>query len=339
MTEPLPRIGVVIIGINVSRYLKMCINSVQTCDYPKDLLDIVYVDGGSTDGSQEIAEEIEGVRLIRLDHPHPTPGRGRNAGWRLLSTPLIQFMDADTTLEPGWFKAALPHLADDTPCVCGFRREREPKRNRYHLLTEMEWRYEEGPCRYFGGEVLIYRYALEETEGFDAKLVAGEDPELSRRIRRKSWEILRIAVPMSTHDINMSTFRQYLKRAYRSGHAYAEIGLRFAASPDKLWLRELFRVTARGGLPPLLLTGGLLSGYPVTGLLLALIIAARPFYSMRPIVRTFACSRSQAFLYAAHSAFVVFPQFAGVLRYLAGRVSKRPLHNRIANAPTSRSSR
>ncbi|BCS95191.1 hypothetical protein DSLASN_08230 [Desulfoluna limicola] len=339
MTEPLPRIGVVIIGINVARYLKMCINSVLTCDYPREHLDIVYVDGGSTDGSPEIAEEIQGVRVIRLDHPHPTPGRGRNAGWRLLSTPLIQFMDADTTLEPGWFKAALPHLADDTPCVCGFRREREPNRNRYHMLAEMEWRYEEGPCRYFGGEVLLYRYALEETEGFDTELVAGEDPELSRRIRRKSWEILRIAAPMSTHDINMSTFRQYLKRAYRSGHAYAEIGLRFATSPDPLWLRELLRVTARGGLPLLLIAGGLLAGHPVTGLFLALLIAARPFYSMRPTIQKFACSRSLAVLYAAHSAFVVFPQFAGVLRYLAGRLSNRPLHNRIATAPTSRSSR
>lgn len=327
MTEPLPKIGVVIIGINVARYIEACILSVVACDYPQDHLEIVYVDGGSDDGSPELAEGFNGVRVIRLDHPYPTPGRGRNAGWKALSTPLIQFMDADTTLEPGWFEAALPHLADDTPAICGFRRERHPQRNRYHILTEMEWLYEEGPCRYFGGEVLLYRYCLEETQGFDAELVAGEDPELSRRIRRKGWDIRRISAPMSTHDINMSTFRQYLKRAYRSGHAYAEIGLRFATSPDPLWLRELLRVSVRGGLPLLLMAGGLIAGYPVTGLLLALLMAARPFYSLTPIAQRFACHRSQTLLYACHTAFVVFPQFAGVLRYLIGRITNRPLRN------------
>ncbi|SCY29989.1 glycosyltransferase [Desulfoluna spongiiphila] len=330
MTQPLPKIGVVIIGINVSRYIDGCIRSVLSCDYPGDRLEIVYVDGGSDDGSPELAETFDNVQVIRLDHPHPTPGRGRNAGWRALSTPLIQFMDADTTLEPGWFRAALPNLGDRTPCVCGFRRERHPKRNRYHLLTEMEWGYEEGPCRYFGGEVLLYRYALEETGGFDAHLVAGEDPELSRRIRKTGWEILRLPVPMSTHDINMNTFSQYLKRAYRSGHAYAEIGLKFATTSDPLWLRELLRITVRGGLPPALIGAGLLAGYPLTGLLLALLVAAKPFYALKHTARTFRCSTGQALVYAGHSAFVVFPQFAGVIRYLAGRLLSRPLHNSLS---------
>ncbi|WP_300668238.1 WecB/TagA/CpsF family glycosyltransferase [Desulfoluna sp.] len=333
MTQPLPKIGVVIIGINVARYIEMCLHSVLHGDYPRDRLEIVYVDGGSNDGSIELADAFEDVHVIRLDHPHPTPGRGRNAGWRYLSTPLIQFMDADTTIEPGWFQAALPHLNDNTPAICGFRRERYPTRNRYHLLTEMEWRYEEGPCRYFGGEVLLYRYVLEETGGFDAELVAGEDPELSRSIRRKGWEIRRIAAPMSTHDIHMTTFRQYLKRAYRSGHAYAEIGLRFASSPDPLWLRELIRVTVRGSLPPFLMVLGLITGHPMAGLLIALLIAARPFYTLKLTIQRFGCPRRQALLYAAHSAFVVFPQLAGVLRYLTGRLCNRPLHNKAPRSP------
>ena len=236
-------------------------------------------------------------------------------------------MDADTTIEPGWFHAARLHLADSTPCVCGFRRERHPHRNGYHLLTEMEWQYEEGLCRYFGGEVLLYRYALETTQGFDENLVAGEDPELSRRIRKIGWDIKRIAAPMSVHDIHMTTFSQYLKRAYRSGHAYAEIGIRFAGSSDPLWLWELFRTAARGGLPPILIIGGLFLGHPRIALLLAFLIAFRPFYSIQKIQRRLSCTPELARLYARHTAFVVFPQCAGILRYLVGRIANRPLHN------------
>lgn len=44
-------------------------------------------------------------------------------------------------------------------------RERYPHRNRFHAITDLEWRYETGSCRYFGGDVLIDRNALERTGG------------------------------------------------------------------------------------------------------------------------------------------------------------------------------
>ena len=50
-----PKIGVVIIGINVENYLADCIRSVRSADYPPDRLEVVYVDGGSRDNSLTIA--------------------------------------------------------------------------------------------------------------------------------------------------------------------------------------------------------------------------------------------------------------------------------------------
>ena len=77
--DPLPPIDIVIIGINVERYLYDCITSIRAADYPQELLNIIYVDGGSTDRSVSIGNHA-GIRVIQLDHPSPTPGRGRNAG-------------------------------------------------------------------------------------------------------------------------------------------------------------------------------------------------------------------------------------------------------------------
>ena len=64
MQTTLTEIGVVIIGVNVERYLAQCIRSVRSADYPRELLKIVYVDGGSRDASARIAREIEGVQVI-----------------------------------------------------------------------------------------------------------------------------------------------------------------------------------------------------------------------------------------------------------------------------------
>lgn len=327
MNEPLPVIGVVIIGINVSAYLAGCIASVRAAHYPQERIDIVYVDGGSVDESVRVAHAFDGVQVVELNDPHPTPGRGRNNGWKRLSSPLIQFMDADTILHPDWFKEAVPMIEGRCAAVCGHRREQYPEKNIYHVLTEMEWHYEVGPCRYFGGEVLMKRSVLEATGGFDETLVAGEDPELSYRIRQAGWEIHRLDEAMTRHDINMSTFRQYLKRAYRSGYAYAEIGIRFVRNKEKLWLRELIRVSVKATLPFILVFGGVLAGWVHVGIVLGLLILFRPMLRLRRLKKNFEQSWKYTIAYAFHTALVVFPQFGGVLRFILGKALGKPLQN------------
>jgi len=328
MPATLPEIGVVIIGVNVERYLGDCIRSVHLADYPRELLKIVYVDGGSQDASVRVAREFEGVEVIELKDHHPTPGRGRNAGWKALSTPLIQFMDADTVLHPDWFQRACAVLDDSNTAVCGHRREKYPAKNVYHRFTEMEWHYETGPCRYFGGEVLLRRSVLAATGGFDENLVAGEDPELSYRIRQNGWQILRIDAPMSTHDINMTAFRQYWKRAYRSGYAYAEIALRFIRNPEKMWLKESIRITVKALLPVCLVVAGILTGNTWWGILLGLLILIRPLFNLRRMKHGFQQPWGTVLLYAGHTALVVYPQFGGMMRYFWGRATGRPLQNK-----------
>lgn len=334
MNEHQPEIGVVIIGINVASYIADCIRSVHLADYPQERISVIYVDGGSMDDSIGIAKSFDQVTVVELDDPHPTPGRGRNAGWKALSTPYIQFMDADTIVHPDWFKRSIDRIEGQCVAVCGHRRERYPQKNIFHVLTEMEWHYEMGPCRYFGGEVLLKRTVLEETGGFDENLVAGEDPELSYRIRQNGWEIQRLDLPMTRHDINMRHLRQYIKRAYRSGYAYAEIGLRFMRNTEKMWLKELIRVTAKAMLPILLISGGVMVGWAGTGLFLGLIVLFRPMFSLPRLKRTYGQTWTHTLTYAVHSACVVFPQFFGVLRYLSGKALGRPLKNKGRAAVT-----
>jgi GT2 family glycosyltransferase len=328
MTEPLPRIAVVIIGVNVSSYIRACIESVRAANYPQELLEIIYVDGGSRDDSAERARTCSGVRIIELRDQHPTPGRGRNAGWRVTDAPLIQFLDADTLLDPQWLTIALSYCTGTTGAVCGRRRERFPDKNIFHKLTDAEWHYEYGACRYFGGDVLVRREALEKTGGFDEALVAGEDPELSYRIRHAGWQIIRIDAAMTMHDINMSRLRQYYRRAYRSGYAYAEIGLRFIKHKEKLWLRELARICVRAVLPLALLAAGTFAGSWPAGVVLAALALCRPFLRVRVFKNAFSLTLQEACAYATHASLVIYPQLFGAVRYISGRLFNRPLQNK-----------
>jgi GT2 family glycosyltransferase len=93
--------------------------------------------------------------------------------------------------------------------------------------------------------VLIKRKALEDVDGYDEYLIAGEDPDLSYRIRAKGWSIYRSGKTMAMHDINMNSFFKYLKRAFRGGYAYAEVSYRYIKKSEKMWLRETLRILVR----------------------------------------------------------------------------------------------
>ena len=82
------------------------------------------------------------------------------------------------------------------------------------------------------------RSTLVATGGFDDSLIAGEEPELCRRITGQGSRILHVDRAMTGHDLAITRFAQYWRRATRAGHAFAEVSARFAESAQPFWLAE-----------------------------------------------------------------------------------------------------
>lgn len=262
LESKLADLGLVAIGRNEGERLQRCLDSI-----PQGLSAVVYVDSGSTDGSRERAAE-RGVAVVDLDLARPfTAARARNAGFeRLLEiapgTRAVQFVDGDCSLAPGWLEAGIG-LLDANPdwvAVCGYRREQRPEASIYNLLCDLEWTAA-GPGDVgdfgFGGDVLIRTDALRAVGGYDERLIAGEDPELSARLRWAGGRVMRVDREMTRHDADMHRFRQWWTRCVRAGHAFAEVAARHR---DRgLFRRNLRSIAIWGGLLPALLLGGALA--------------------------------------------------------------------------------
>jgi len=345
---PVPDIDCVLIGINCSGTLGRCIESVRNARYPQEKLHLCYVDGGSTDGSIGIAEQYEGVEVLSITPQHPTPGIGRNTGWKAGSSPLVQFLDSDTVIDPEWFGKAVEAIRrKKVGAVLGTRREMHPERSIYNWLGNLEWNGPAGESACFGGDVLIRRGALEATGGYDEELVGGEDPELSRRIVRAGWTILRLDDPMTGHDLAMTKIHQYVRRAFRSGYGFGAVRHREAALGSTFWLAEYRKITIKGGgfALALLLALPLLSAASTPAVLAAgivllcgttLLLMPRLF-KVGKFMREQRLRRSEARTYAWHCSLVVLPQLAGVIRFHAGRLTGRPLRNRPSRLATGNS--
>lgn len=236
-------IGVVIIGRNEGERLKACLTSLQT--QLDQNIPMVYVDSGSTDGSCDLAHQL-GTAIIELNNQIPyTAARSRNAGlfWLIEHYPdleYIQFIDGDCILESDWISKAIAAIKSDPKIavVCGRRREKYPEASVYNLLADFEWNTPIGEAKACGGDALIRVEALKAVNGYNGALICGEEPEMCIRMRELGWKIMRIDADMTWHDIAMSKFAQWWKRAVRGGWAIAEGFAMHGAPPEKYMVRE-----------------------------------------------------------------------------------------------------
>ncbi len=106
-----PRVSVIILNYNYSRYLPQAIESVLAQDIGQDL-EIVAVDDGSTDDSDIAIRPY----LDRVNWP-PQRNTGQvgafNAGWRSVSGELIALLESDDLWEPSKLRETLVHLNEN----------------------------------------------------------------------------------------------------------------------------------------------------------------------------------------------------------------------------------
>ena len=144
-------------------------------DYPPDAVEIIVVDGGSTDGTPDTVPPD--VALL------PAP-RGRavqmNRGAAVARGDILVFCHADSQLPAGWRKAVIEAL--HRPGVTGgtFQTRILPARGLFHLRNR--WKFPANWRIMFGDQVQFTTRALFEQVGGFPELPLMEDVELSRAL-------------------------------------------------------------------------------------------------------------------------------------------------------------
>jgi glycosyltransferase involved in cell wall biosynthesis len=240
-------LSIVVIGRNEGPRLDRCLQSIRSIRGFTGQLEVIYVDSGSTDGSPALAETL-GAKVIVLDTDRPTAALGRDTGWRSATSAFVLFLDGDTVLHPDFPVKALDAITSDQmiAAVWGHLREIHPERSLYNRVLDLDWIFPVGEIGLCGGNVLMRRRALEVAGGYDTTLIAGEEPELCRRIKAHGYLIFHIDTPMVGHDLAMTRFRQYWKRSVRTGYAYAEVSRRYRNTDDPFWQAERVSNLIRG---------------------------------------------------------------------------------------------
>jgi len=320
-------LGIVVIGRNESERLRQCLSSVlDGARHP-----VVYVDSGSVDDSVAIARAL-GAEVLELDSSRPfSAARARNEGFTHLieshpAIQLVQFIDGDCTLIPGWLDFAANALLADSKraAVIGQLTERDPKATPYNRLCELEWRSPAGDVTNFGGFggiSMIRADVLRTLGGFNPDVIAGEDSELGVRMTLAGYKVTKLDQPMAIHDANIKTFRQWWRRSVRAGHA---IGQRSQLN-GKTALRDCVRERASTwfwgiGLPLVVLIT-LIPSHGLSALLLGGYLVL--FYRIIRFRRAQGDSSDDASLYAKYLLLAKFANGIGLIKFYLNNLARR----------------
>jgi GT2 family glycosyltransferase len=247
-----PRVSVVVCTYNGGRTLEQCLRSLGQLDYPD--YEVIVVDDGSTDDTQDILPWFPDVRVIR--QPNMGLSAARNVGLRAATGEVIAYTDSDCFADPDWLTHLVhqlqrsgaagvggPNLTpeDGWLAACVAAAPGQPT----HVL-ESDQVAEHVP----GCNMAFRREALLAINGFDPVYRrAGDDVDLCWRLQQAGMWITFAPGAFVWHHRRQGP-RTYLKQ--QGGYGEAEALLQFK-HPDKFnargesrWRGVLYGGSARG---------------------------------------------------------------------------------------------
>jgi cellulose synthase/poly-beta-1,6-N-acetylglucosamine synthase-like glycosyltransferase len=245
--ELLPSFSIVVPVKNEECVINRLLDSLSTLNYPKNKKEIIIVEDGSTDKTNEIcmnyAKEHDNVKILHKNLSNGKPS-ALNFGLAQAKGDIVAIFDADNVPANDALSAVVEYFEDPkVAAVQGRTASINPKEN---MLTQFI-SYEEAVwCEAYlrGKDVLnlfvhlkgscqfIRREILEQLQGFD-EAVLSEDMEISARLVENDYKI-RYASDVVAWQESPSNLRTLFKQRTRWFRGTVEVAFKYGRLMTKL---------------------------------------------------------------------------------------------------------
>jgi len=182
-TDIKPTLSIIIPTLNAEKPLSECLKRIATQNYPKNKVEIIIADGGSTDKTREIAKRY-GAKIV--ENKLKTAEAGKAAGVKCARNEIIVLIDSDNYLPTkDWFVKMVEPFSDEEiigsePLEYTYRKN-DGYITRYCALIGMN----DPICMYLGNYDR-HNYLTERWTGLDIK---SEDKGGYLKLTLKKYEV------------------------------------------------------------------------------------------------------------------------------------------------------
>lgn len=153
-------LSVIIPLYNSARWLPKCLDSVLNQDVLEEDLEIICINDGSPDDSEQIARQYQSEHpdsIVVLSQENQGPSGARNNGMRHASGKYLCFVDPDDYVEPNVFGGLLKQMEDGRLDMLRFNYQIVDEEYRSVNKRDFELQFDYSPCVMTGAEFLANR--------------------------------------------------------------------------------------------------------------------------------------------------------------------------------------
>lgn len=234
MNDNLFQVSIIIPTYNRKDSLRDSLLSLSHLDYPENKYEVIVVDDGSIDGTEDMIIKIRDSLTYPLWYTKLNEKKGvsaaRNLGMQMAKGQIFVFVDDDCLFEKKWLKRLLnPFIPSKVGAVGGL--DRAPHDATLfskcigHLFTTFI-----GTGGLRGGDMMrvgryypkgcnmaVLREVIDKVGGFDERLTPGEEIELGYRIEKAGYKIMFIPDAFVWHKRKIE-IKTFLQKMYKIGY-------------------------------------------------------------------------------------------------------------------------
>ena len=221
--EDLPKISVVIPAYNESENIRASIESVLASDYPKDKLEVIVVDDGSTDDTYDIAREYTKYDVKVYRKPNGGAADAKNYGAERSTGEFIATLDSDSRVDTQAFRRLIAYFREkNVAAVTGAVRVYDPKKLiekvqaiEYDIILVLRRLIMGVESVYVtpGGLSMFRRGPFFEVGGFNKNSLT-EDQEIAINLQRHGYKI-RASLDAFSYTVVPDTLFKLIKQRVR----------------------------------------------------------------------------------------------------------------------------
>jgi cellulose synthase/poly-beta-1,6-N-acetylglucosamine synthase-like glycosyltransferase len=248
----LPKVSIVISVRNEEKYIADLLDSIASLDYPKEKLETIIVDGGSTDKTIDIISRYPFVKLFNF---HCNYSEGKNFGVKEATGEIIAFLDGDCIADEDWLRNIVKHFQKNPeivglggPYIFSNQKELFAKYRAHFFYSVWFPKKTELIVRpgTFGGGNSAYKKEIFEKIGYfnpllgrGAAINSGEDVDFNLKILNSGRKLLYAKDVRVFHKYG-TNFKKGCKQAFKDGRDSSLYSAKFGRKGVMTNLRNIF---------------------------------------------------------------------------------------------------